>query len=193
MNKPSLLLLQRTKYIYHLAICILWGTELPKIKKEKCYLVQLTFRMNIMNHRRSIFYDFACSEPGRKCDQTGPWCPSLPRPRAPSATHAAAASHGTNGGARVRRRPRAPSAMRAAAASHGTNGGDVKALTPSWSSCFSYSSDSALTATTVFRTTGTGILRFCPNIIMHFWLLKFIYSEKALKFCEISTVVVFVL
>ena len=131
-------------------------------------MFSLPFRMNIMNHRRSIFYDFACSEPGRKCDQTGPWCPSSPRPRAPSAT-------------------------RAAAASHGTNGGDVKALTPSWSSCFSYSSDSALTATTVFRTTGTGILRFCPNIIMHFWLLKFIYSEKALKFCEISTVVVFVL
>ena len=60
--------------------------------------------MNITNHRRSIFYDFACSEPGRKCDQTGPWCPSSPRSAA------------------------APSATRAAAASHGTNGGDVKAL-----------------------------------------------------------------
>ena len=60
---------------------------------------------------------------------------------------------------------RAPSATRAAAASHGTNGGDVKALTPSWSSCFSYSSDSATTATTVFRTTMAALWDFCPNII----------------------------
>ena len=35
MAKLSLLLLQRTKYIYHLAICILWGAGLPKAKKEK--------------------------------------------------------------------------------------------------------------------------------------------------------------
>ena len=70
-----------------------------KIKKGKnVILFSLPFRMNIMNHRRSIFYDFACSVPGRKCDQTGPWCPSSPRPRAPSAMRAAAASHGTNGG-----------------------------------------------------------------------------------------------
>ena len=43
-------------------------------------------------------------------------------------------------GARVRRGRAHLAQLRAAAASHGTNGGDVKALTPSWSSCFSYSS-----------------------------------------------------
>ena len=68
-------------------------------------------------------------------------------------------------GARVRRGRAHLAPLRAAAAGHGTNGGDVKALTPSWSSCFSYSSDSATTATTVFRTTMAALWDFCPNII----------------------------
>ena len=99
INRVFYYILQRTKYIYHLAICILWGDRVAKkSKKKNVILFSLPFRMNIMNHNRSIFYDFACSVPGRKCDQTGPWCPSYPRPRAPSAMRAAAASHGTNGG-----------------------------------------------------------------------------------------------
>ena len=58
MAKPSLLLLQRTKYIYHLAICILWGDRVAKKSKKKknVILFSLPFRMNIMNHNHGVSF-----------------------------------------------------------------------------------------------------------------------------------------